>query len=70
MINDRRLSNILIEGLNSITGQFYINIKAYLCFYKLKLRINNIFNKKRPYKIIKIKPHLTLKLNEVFLLNF
>ena len=45
IINDRRLSNGLIEGLNSIINQININGKGYSNFYRFKLRIIYVINK-------------------------
>ena len=45
MINNRRLSNGLIEGLNSIISQINMNGKGYSNFDRFKLRIIYIINK-------------------------
>ena len=45
MVNDRRLSNGLIEGLNSIINQININGKGYSNFFRFRLRIIYVINK-------------------------
>ena len=45
IINDRRLSNGLIEGLNSIISQINMNGKGYSNFFRFKLRIIYVINK-------------------------
>ena len=50
MINNRRLSNGLIEGLNSIISQININGKGYSNFFRFKLRIIYVINKELKVK--------------------